>query len=207
MARPKSYDEQLRTALLEGAARTIAEGGVHGLVMRRLAAQHGTSTSAIYALFGGKPGLLEAVVNQGVASLTEAMSSVVITSDATADLREIGRVYRRWALGHRDLYAAMFGRQMVPVAGREGTVMQLLGQGLAPVIGALGRLAAQGRLRSADLPTVGMCLWSGIHGIVDLEHGIYQYLLPVPARDAVYETYLDAMIRAWLIDPPAAPAE
>ncbi len=206
MARPRSYDDTLRAALLEEAARTIAEGGVEGLVMRRLAASVGTSTSAIYSLFGGKPALIEAVVDQAVDSLTASMRGVAPSSDPQDDLLAIGTAYRSWALDHRDLYAVMFGSQMVPVPGRETTVQSLMQIGLGPLVASLTRLREQGRLREADLFTVAGSLWSSMHGIVDLEHGILAHLLPVPTRDAIFRAHMAAMTRGWVLDPDASEA-
>ena len=59
--RPKVHDAALRTRLLECAGATLPTGGLAALSLRTLAADVGTSTTAIYALFGGKPGLLQAL--------------------------------------------------------------------------------------------------------------------------------------------------
>ncbi|MET0798548.1 MAG: TetR family transcriptional regulator, partial [Rhodococcus sp. (in: high G+C Gram-positive bacteria)] len=54
MARPRIHDAELRTRLLEAAAETVARHGVDSLSLRKLAAAQGTSTTAIYSLFGGR---------------------------------------------------------------------------------------------------------------------------------------------------------
>ena len=66
MARPSSYHEQLRIRLVAVTADTIARSGTDAVSLRRLAAAAGTSTNAIYALFGSKPGLVAAVVDDGL---------------------------------------------------------------------------------------------------------------------------------------------
>ena len=74
MARPKVHDEVLRGRLLERARTLLSSQGPAALSLRTLAADVGTSTTAVYALFGGKPGLLEALTARlaGVAPLSAA---------------------------------------------------------------------------------------------------------------------------------------
>ena len=48
-------------ALLDAAERTIAEGGVDALSLREVATSAGTTTRAIYSLFGSKDGLVGAL--------------------------------------------------------------------------------------------------------------------------------------------------
>jgi len=52
--RPKVHDAALRLRLLECAGATLSTGGLAALSLRTLAAEVGTSTTAVYALFGGK---------------------------------------------------------------------------------------------------------------------------------------------------------
>ena len=62
-ARPKVHDEVLRDRLRARAAELLSAHGVTGLSLRTLAADVGTSTTAVYALFGGKPGLVKSLVD------------------------------------------------------------------------------------------------------------------------------------------------
>ena len=52
MARPKTYDERLRRTLVDTAAELIAAHGAEALALRPLAERAGTSTNAVYSLFG-----------------------------------------------------------------------------------------------------------------------------------------------------------
>ena len=53
MPRPKVHDAALRLRLLECAGATLSTRGIAALSLRTLAADVGTSTTAVYALFGG----------------------------------------------------------------------------------------------------------------------------------------------------------
>ena len=50
--RTKVHDAALRSRLLECAGATLSAGGLAALSLRSLAAEVGTSTTAVYALFG-----------------------------------------------------------------------------------------------------------------------------------------------------------
>ena len=69
MPRPKVHDAALRLRLLECAGATLSTRGLAALSLRTLAADVGTSTTAVYALFGGKPGLLAALHAEAFARL------------------------------------------------------------------------------------------------------------------------------------------
>jgi len=204
MARPKIHDKGLRDALLEGAARTVAGGGVDGLVMRRLAAEHGTSTSAIYALFGGKQELLDAVIQSGAQSQSDAICAVVETDDPGADLRNYMVVYSEWAMAHPDLYAAMFGGRF-SVEGRETHVQGLISPGLQKQIGTLSRLAESGRLVGRDPHVVATSIWAAIHGFIELDRKLFRYLQTEAERQVLFAAHVDAVHRAWVL-PAGDPA-
>ena len=61
MPRSKIHDEALRVRLLDAAGALLAAEGPDALSVRRIATEVDTSTTAVYSLFGGKPGLLRAL--------------------------------------------------------------------------------------------------------------------------------------------------
>ena len=69
MARPKVHDEALRGRLLERARAVLSADGPAALSLRTLARDCETSTTAVYSLFGGKPGLLTALFDDAFRSL------------------------------------------------------------------------------------------------------------------------------------------
>ena len=97
-------DETLRRRLLDSAASLIARDGAAFVSLRSIAATAGTSTTAVYSLFGGKAELLTAVLDDGFASFAASQQEA-----AAAGLEALGRAYRTWALEHPILYGLMFG--------------------------------------------------------------------------------------------------
>src|SRR6478735_1068755 len=118
MARPVVHDDALRRRLLDTAASLIARDGAAGVSLRGLAAAAGTSTTAVYSLFGGKAELLSAVLDDGFASFAASQQEA-----AAGGLEALGRAYRAWALEHPVLNGLMFGGSLVsrvPLSHRSG---------------------------------------------------------------------------------------
>src|SRR5947199_2936236 len=72
----KTHDATLATQLVDEAGRILATEGVGALTLRKLATRSGTSTMAVYTLFGDKQGLLTAMHNEGFARLGTGMQRV-----------------------------------------------------------------------------------------------------------------------------------
>ena len=89
--RPKVHDAALRLRLLECAGATLSTRGLAALSLRTLAADVGTSTTAVYALFGGKPGLLAALHAEAFARLGARLDAVPLGADPVEDLVALGR--------------------------------------------------------------------------------------------------------------------
>src|ERR1039457_1387353 len=82
---PRRLDLNLRAALIEAAARLIAEGGPAALSTRRLATEAGTSTMAVYTYFGSMGELVREIVHDGFARLEQGCSLVELTHDPVAE--------------------------------------------------------------------------------------------------------------------------
>lgn len=188
VARPKLHDEALRVRLLEQAVRTLSEEGPEGLRLRQLAADVGTSTTAVYSLFGGKPGLLKALFDEAFARFGRRLAEIDYTGDPRADLLALGLAYRDSALAEPHFYQVMFG----PVRGAfdpdpesveraEGT--------FTPLVDAVRRAIEAGHLRDTDPTTIATALWACVHGLVSLE---LRSLLPPAAGDPA-ELYLQTL--------------
>jgi AcrR family transcriptional regulator len=105
VGRPKEHDERTAVALLEAAERIVQAAGLEALSVRRLADDVGTTTRAVYSLFGSKDGLLVALGTRAFAMLGAAIAELPATEDPAADLVDAGvEVFRRFAIGHPSLF-------------------------------------------------------------------------------------------------------
>ena len=64
MGRPREHDEQTREALRAVAERLFHERGPQGVSVRAVAEQVGTTTRAVYSLFGSQERLLVDALGQ-----------------------------------------------------------------------------------------------------------------------------------------------
>jgi AcrR family transcriptional regulator len=135
VGRPKEHDDTTRAALLAAAERIIDEDGPDAAGVRRVADEVGTSTRAVYSVFGSKQGLLEALAIRFFDELREATDAIPLTDDPASDLVNTAmNAWRRTVLRHPSLYRLVFLR-LVPDLE--------LGPEFGQVAyGALGRLQA-----------------------------------------------------------------
>lgn len=192
MARPKIHDEELRARLLEEAGGIVAAVGLDGLSLRTLAGRCGTSTTAVYSLFGGKDGLLTALFDEGFARLGRRLAAVVPGRDALEDLVRAGLAYRDGLLAEPNLFTLMFTRS--PLLPAEAAARTVAGTALGPLRAAVGRAVEAGVLRAdTDPATASLALWTTVHGWVALQ---LRGFLP-PGAEARFETAVRSVLEGW----------
>ena len=101
-------ERNVRDELLHAAVDILNEDGPDGLQTRKIASAAGTSTMAVYTYFGGMPGLIAAIAEEGLRQFDAAMT-MPPTSDPVADLMATGIAYRRYAIERPHMYRLMFG--------------------------------------------------------------------------------------------------
>lgn len=195
MARPKLHDDALRLRLLDRAAQLLSDEGPEALSLRRLAREVGTSTTAVYSLFGGKPALLEAVYAEAFRRFREHLGAVTPTDDPTADLLRLARAYRASALADPHMYAVMFGRRAPGFEPKPDAVEQA-SETFGPLVDAVQRGMEAGTVPKEDPLTLAAACWSTAHGLVSLEIGGY---LPPTAGDPamLFDAAVSAVTRGW----------
>ena len=113
MGRPRLHDDVTRSELLEAAERLLSIGGIEAVSVRSAAAGAGTSTRAVYALFGSKEGLVQALAQRAYELLMDRVATIPMTGDPSADVIA-GAVmgFRTFALDHPDLFRLVFTTQL-----------------------------------------------------------------------------------------------
>jgi AcrR family transcriptional regulator len=110
MGRRREHDEKTAAALLDAAERAIAEGGVDALSLRAIASDAGTTTRAVYSLFGSKDALLGALGVRAFNLLEREIEALPATERPWDDVVDVALVFRRFALDHPALFAIAFHR-------------------------------------------------------------------------------------------------
>lgn len=201
MGRPKLHDEALRDRLLVRATEIVSDDGVRALSLRALAAEAGTSTAAVYSLFGGKPGLVKALYEQAFQRLGKGQAAVGASVDPVDDIVRLGLAYRVSAVADPHAYRVMFGDEVRPSAlGRHAA--RIGARTFEPLLDAVRRAVAAGdfpRLPAAE--SIATALWANVHGLVSLELGEF---VPPQAGDpaAVFEAAVRANVRGWRVGVP-----
>lgn len=105
MGRPRRHDEQTADALLATAERIVETDGLDALTVRRVAEEAGTTTRAVYSVYGSKDGLLVALGRRAFDLLRDRLEAVPQTADPAADLVEAGvDVFRHLVVHHPALF-------------------------------------------------------------------------------------------------------
>src|ERR1041385_5345618 len=110
MPRSKQRTPALRDHVLAVALELLAREGVPGLTARALAREAGTSTPAVYELFGDKAGIVREVFFAGFRLLRARLGELPETGDARADLLALCVCYRAFIRENPVLAEVMFSR-------------------------------------------------------------------------------------------------
>lgn len=169
-----------RAKLIDAARRVLEESGPEALQARRLTAEIGASTQAIYTLVGGMPGLFDALVVDGFVAFTDYVRAVPTTDDPVADFFAKGTAYAEWAFAHPQLYRLMFGLTGGTLRSHFGLELRMTGalanfpEGQAAsevMVSAIDRIKSAGRIRDVDSVIAAGQFLSATHGFVLLEIG------------------------------------
>ena len=203
MGRPREHDEATREALRSAAERLFDEHGAEGVSVRALADAAGTTTRAVYSLFGSRDGLL--VDAMGVRAYEFLMQRMHSTG---ADRRPSDRPRRDGRDGlpparrsaphplpyHLPTGPADFQPGPELVSARDSGV-RLLTQ-------RVGRLEDAGLLDSLPLPDAVIAFQAACEGLGNLElRGTIMRLLPSGQEETAWRRTLGTLVRG-LTRPP-----
>ncbi len=169
-----------RAHMLEVASALLEEEGPEALRARDLTGRVGASTQAVYTLFGGMPGLFEALVADGFRRFAAHIEAVPESEDPVADFFAQGRAYCEWALEHPQHYRLMFGLTGGGLRRHAGLEMSVARNFVGPpeglaafqiMVRAMDRIEASGRIRPVDSLVAAGQFLSATHGYLLLAIG------------------------------------
>jgi AcrR family transcriptional regulator len=198
VGRPREHDAGTRLALSAAAERLVAEGGPGALSVRSVASEVGTTTRAVYSVFGSKDGLVDALAQRAFELLRAKMDELPETDDPVGDLVEAGAsVFRGFVLAHPSLFRIAFQR-VVPglragpeltEARREALVRLEARIQRVKDAGFLGRKA----VRQAALEFNAMC-----EGLANAElRGATLRILPEGEEELAWRHGLETLVRGF----------
>lgn len=147
----------------------MAAGGIEAVSVRGLADEVGTTTRAVYALFGSKDGLFVALAARAWETLQENLRALPVTDDPATDLVAAGAiVFRQFVLAHPVLFRIGVQRSTVTpdVAGRLDTARL---RALGDLEGIIVRLQDAGGLAERSVHEAACHFHALCEGLADLE--------------------------------------
>jgi AcrR family transcriptional regulator len=183
------------------AERLVAAGGPQAFSVRAVADLAGTSTRAVYSLFGSGDGLMVDALAQGAFEfLADGIDDLVETDDPVADLVAIGvLVFRRLVLEHPALYRIAFQRPVRNLrpgpelaAARERAFSRLTAK--------VGRLEEAGLLGVKPIREGAVEFNAMMEGLANAElRGAIFRNLPEGEEERAWRTALTTLVRGFAV--------
>jgi AcrR family transcriptional regulator len=167
MGRPPEHDERTAERLLAAAARLLSAEGAEAVTVRRVAQEAGTTTRAVYSLFGDKEGLLRQIYHEVAETMRRRHERVPQSDDPLTEITALALAYRRAALEQAHAYGLFMG--LVPGFRPSQEDRDLATRSLRRVLTALTRFVDAGVFPVRDPRALGMQLWGQVHGLATLE--------------------------------------
>lgn len=165
MPRAKQRTPEMRERVLQAAMDMLASDGVAEFTTRRLARHAGTSTPAVYELFGDKAGLVREIFFEGFRLLRQYLDKVRPSQDPRAELLSVIESLRMFAREHSVLADLMFSRPFAdfdpgPAERRAGDEVRLF------IVAAVRRCLRAGVLDGdeVDIAHVIVAMAQGLAG-------------------------------------------
>jgi AcrR family transcriptional regulator len=155
-------------ALVNAAESVLVRGGLGAVTVRAVAAEAGVAPMGVYSRFGGKDGLIQALVMRAFELLRAAVADRGEV-DPLVRLRAAGVRYREFALAYPQHYALIFGGSPGTDAGENPEVEAKAAAAFEALVATVSYGIGAGVMTPGDPVDLAMQIWSAVHGAVALE--------------------------------------
>lgn len=167
MGRPREHDESTRSGLLAAAEELLSRG--EPLSVRAVADASGTTTRAVYSLFGNMDGLHQALLGRAFELLGDRLLVLSATRDPAADLVRAGLDgFRGFVFEHPNLFHLAF-EQIVPGLEPTSEVGAVMRRSLRALIAFVERCADAGLLGGRSVKEVAWQFHALCQGLASIE--------------------------------------
>lgn len=180
----------LRTALIDAAARMAAEQGPAAVTLREVARRAGVSQAAPYHHFADKAALLAGVADEGfrLFDAHQAAALAQAPDDPVERLAGLGVSYLRFALAYPHYFQVMFRPSLVATTRTPEFEALALGTFERLVATTTAARIASGQ-RDADPYPAALAMWAIPHGLAGL---VLEQ--SAPACEAVSPALLESLV-------------
>jgi AcrR family transcriptional regulator len=201
MGRPRRHRESTADALLEAAERIVESEGLDALTVRRVADAVGTTTRAVYTVYGSKDGLVVALGSRAFELLRTQLEAQPLTADPAADLVDAGAgVFRRFAIDHPVLFRIGVQRTL-PEPVLAAGFREPARQALAGLETRVERLKKAGLLDDYTVSEAVSAFHALCEGLAAME---LRSLLPANDEQRIWNHALTALVRGFSATEPDA---
>jgi len=164
MPRPKQRTRELRERVLQAAVDMLTTEGVAGVTTRRVAEEAGTSTPAVYELFGDKAGLVREMFFEGFRMLYRRLDELSSSGDPRADMIAVMPVLRGFGQDNPALARLMFSTAFAEFD--PGPSERLAGAAVREFIVARVRRCTDSRVIAGDPVDIAHVLLAVAQGLI-----------------------------------------
>jgi AcrR family transcriptional regulator len=199
VGRPRRHGEQTGGALLDAAERIVESEGLEALTVRRVGDAVGTTTRAVYSVFGSKDGLVVALGARAFELLRVEIEALPTTRNPAADLVDAGAgVFRRFATGHPALFRIGV-QHSFPDAELAAGFRDVAAAALAGLTARVERLEAAGLLAGRTVRDAARAFHALCEGLAAIE---LRGLLPAGDEERIWRDALAALVHGFASRPP-----
>lgn len=182
----KYHHGNLRNTLLEIATELLAEDGVRGLSLRKMAQRAGVSHNAPYMHFADKDAVLAAIAEEGFRLLAIEVESAISIPGQTSrhQLIAVSEAYVRFAIDRSEHLQIMF-RATDP---QKYPSLEEVSQASLHRLFEIVKTGQENReLRAGDTAEMTRAIWAMVHGVATLSIA-YKTTVLLPERNSVADT-------------------
>ncbi|MBV0932062.1 TetR/AcrR family transcriptional regulator [Marinobacterium weihaiense] len=195
MARRNDHTrEELREMALASAERIIAQEGLAGLSTRKVATAIGYSVGALYTLFSNLDDLCWQLNERTLSCLMAAIKEVDET-DPVACLQGCARIYQAFAEQYPERWRLLFEHRSNTDNPLPDQLSTRIGGLFEHIDGCLARLYP--RIDRHERQLRSRILWSGIHGLTQLEHSNKLFLPDAMTAEDIRIHLIDSLLAGW----------
>ena len=180
---------ETRRVILDASETLLLEVGHRGFSVRRLVDCCGYSAPTIYHHFKDKDGLIDALLEQRLTSLTRELKRVPLVEDPVENLRSLTRAFALFGLRNPTHYQLLMQVReedagMIEAGEEARRLMQTPAE----------QIEARDWIAFGDLESLRQAIWTMIHGIVSMH-----VLRPdVEWKEDLLDQSIEGIIRGWL---------
>jgi AcrR family transcriptional regulator len=181
---------EVRRTILEATQSLIEQSGGAGFSIRSLVDRCGYSAPTVYYYFGDKPGLLEAVLEERLQDLVEALRRAPLRDEPVAATRDLILIFARWGIDnpvYYDLNTRLREEDRRSQSRSGQMAADLMSKPLDPLV-------ESGAISEADLELMRQSIWACVHGLISLP----AVRPDLEWKENLLEVSIDAILHGWL---------